>query len=307
MKSISIKAASRSATQAAFGVQRMAVIAIACWIAGAYSASASLLVSEDFNYPSLPAELNGQNGGTGFSGAWTANTGVTEVRSPSLTFTRGDGYTYAPVGGSLELLGNVDDAAHRTLASAINGDAFYVSLLLNVSGSLQDNDFGAGWFNSVTGIGLGLKANQGNGSGSYDVFARAKYDAGAPDAGAYYQNLTIGQTYLIVARFSKTTPGVANPFNEADLWVNPIYASSGSANASINQSAPGLSTSVSTLGFRSANLDPGDAVYYDALRIGTTWADVVPVPEPTTVVAGALLLLPFGASTLRMLRKSRKA
>ena len=34
---------------------------------------------------------------------------------------------------------------------------------------------------------------------------------------------------------------------------------------------------------------------------------VAPVPEPTTMIAGALLLLPFGASTLRMLRKSRKA
>ena len=30
---------------------------------------------------------------------------------------------------------------------------------------------------------------------------------------------------------------------------------------------------------------------------------VVPVPEPTTMIAGALLLLPFGASTLRILRK----
>jgi len=29
------------------------------------------------------------------------------------------------------------------------------------------------------------------------------------------------------------------------------------------------------------------------------------VPEPTTVIAGALLLLPFGASTLRILRKNR--
>ena len=29
------------------------------------------------------------------------------------------------------------------------------------------------------------------------------------------------------------------------------------------------------------------------------------IPEPSTVVAGALLLLPFGVSTLRMLRKSR--
>jgi len=31
------------------------------------------------------------------------------------------------------------------------------------------------------------------------------------------------------------------------------------------------------------------------------------VPEPTTMIAGALLLLPFGASTLRILRKSRVA
>jgi hypothetical protein len=34
---------------------------------------------------------------------------------------------------------------------------------------------------------------------------------------------------------------------------------------------------------------------------------VSPVPEPTTMIAGALLLLPFGASTLRMLRKRQTA
>jgi hypothetical protein len=32
-----------------------------------------------------------------------------------------------------------------------------------------------------------------------------------------------------------------------------------------------------------------------------------PVPEPTTMIAGALLLLPFGASTLRVLRRNRTA
>ena len=34
---------------------------------------------------------------------------------------------------------------------------------------------------------------------------------------------------------------------------------------------------------------------------------VAPVPEPTTMIAGALLLLPFGASTLRILRRNRTA
>ncbi|MGD0351650.1 MAG: hypothetical protein ABSB84_15250 [Verrucomicrobiota bacterium] len=44
-----------------------------------------------------------------------------------------------------------------------------------------------------------------------------------------------------------------------------------------------------------------------------TWPDtfgdayVQVVPEPTTMIAGALLLLPFGASTLRLLRKTRTA
>ncbi len=32
---------------------------------------------------------------------------------------------------------------------------------------------------------------------------------------------------------------------------------------------------------------------------------VVPVPEPSTIVAGALLLLPFGVSTLRIMRKNK--
>jgi hypothetical protein len=32
---------------------------------------------------------------------------------------------------------------------------------------------------------------------------------------------------------------------------------------------------------------------------------VVPVPEPSTIVAGALLLLPFGVSTVRILRKNK--
>jgi hypothetical protein len=39
----------------------------------------------------------------------------------------------------------------------------------------------------------------------------------------------------------------------------------------------------------------------------STTAAALSVPEPTTMIAGALLLLPFGASTLRILRKTRTA
>jgi hypothetical protein len=40
---------------------------------------------------------------------------------------------------------------------------------------------------------------------------------------------------------------------------------------------------------------------------GLRTQDLTIVPEPTTMIAGALLLLPFGASTLRILRKNRAA
>ncbi len=42
------------------------------------------------------------------------------------------------------------------------------------------------------------------------------------------------------------------------------------------------------------------AFEFDNVAYNTT-----PIPEPTTMIAGAMLLLPFGASTLRMLRKNR--
>jgi hypothetical protein len=46
-------------------------------------------------------------------------------------------------------------------------------------------------------------------------------------------------------------------------------------------------------------LDRGYELNQDQLAL-------VPVPEPATVIAGALLLLPFGASALRILRRKTR-
>jgi hypothetical protein len=47
----------------------------------------------------------------------------------------------------------------------------------------------------------------------------------------------------------------------------------------------------------------------DNVNGGTYWGldnfDYTPVPEPTTIISGVLMLLPFGASTLRILRRNR--
>ena len=63
----------------------------------------------------------------------------------------------------------------------------------------------------------------------------------------------------------------------------------------------------------SAVVPPGTTGFYMGTMDGYGWAnntgsfDVTVVPEPTTCIAGALLLLPFGVSTLRGLRKNRAA
>lgn len=72
----------------------------------------------------------------------------------------------------------------------------------------------------------------------------------------------------------------------------------------------GFATSSSGPVITSLSLDSVTVGAYptvDHLYAGTAAAaeSAAAVPEPTTVIAGALLLLPFGASTIRNLRKRR--
>jgi hypothetical protein len=59
-------------------------------------------------------------------------------------------------------------------------------------------------------------------------------------------------------------------------------------------------TSMTTLTFMDVTGTDSNAGWIDNVSL-------VAVPEPTTIVAGALLLLPFGASLVRIMRKKREA
>jgi len=106
------------------------------------------------------------------------------------------------------------------------------------------------------------------------------------------------------------------------VWNGVSYSSFANLNVQVLTEAdgiPDLSLSGSTVG------SDGKTVYWTAGSSGTTaevtaqiglngpsysgdWVDTVRVvPEPTTVIAGALLLLPFGASTLQILRRKSVA
>jgi hypothetical protein len=52
--------------------------------------------------------------------------------------------------------------------------------------------------------------------------------------------------------------------------------------------------------------DPATFPDVNAANYTADWSNTQPVPEPSTWAAGTLMLLPFGASAVRMLRKSRQ-
>ena len=257
------------------------VLAIAAFLLASF-AQAAVVAQETFTYP--VGELNGQNGGIGWGAAWTAATAVTEVVDPGVPLS------YAVPGGglvdggnrALRIDGDNDNAAFRPPSAAFAGDSIFISFLMRVgTGTLQTNDFSSFWFDSITSgahttvPGIGLKTNRGDGTGPEDIVARIQLSANQ----FFSQNVAVGTTYFVVGRLFKSIPGAGNTYDRFSLWVNPAFGDSGSP---LGTSADtGTLASFLDLGLRSANLDAGDTVLFDAVTLGTQWDDVVPPPPPT--------------------------
>jgi len=149
----------------------------------------------------------------------------------------------------------------------------------------SDLDVGAGWhYNpsystsvspdgtaSVIGTsGLGLGGNKDN-------FAGGTFADGFAD-------------YALVPLGFRTEGGSYDGFDQSQQ--SPVYEN----------------TTVFVLDNYTGNLSEIDWVGF---QYGTAWGgtsggdSLIPVPEPTTMIAGALLLLPFGASTIRILRRKK--
>ena len=117
-------------------------------------------------------------------------------------------------------------------------------------------------------------------------------------------NITLapGQTYDFFLDGSGSGDGTYVPF---------VHASNAALSGSTQDGADNTMLYAEVI---NGSIDPSNVGTWTSLGDGWDKASDVnvdvygtPVPEPTTMIAGALLLLPFGASTLRILRKGRAA
>ena len=293
--------------QAAVGVVSLGLLATSP------SAFANLLASETFeSYPAGP--LSGQNGGTGWTGGWTAPGAV--VRA-DVVDTTGTPMTFTPAGAlttvngatralEVQLSGAPSSqfAGVRTLAAPIS-ETFYVGYLVRYQA-------GAAWASgnntftlhlgtnssSTTTLNFGLRGDAGA-PGNRNEFV-LRYGTGAPVTGASTGGQVVnGTDYFLVARMNYAS----GLFTSANMWLNPsaiddVDTPSGDASLTFTTS---FANPVSHIFFREAVLDADDVLRADEIRIGTTWGDVVPVPEP-----GSVTLLSLGAAALWIFRRGHR-
>ena len=283
---------------------RIILLAIAISIVQGAPARASAIAHEGFAY--ALGELNGQNGGSGFSGGWIANTAITEVDDPGISLSYAGGGTIVDGGSeALRITGNANDLAFRNLAVPAAADEVFVSFLFRYDGTLDDNDFGVLWHDNVsTGShtdrpNLGIKGNRGDGSGSEDVVARLQLSGSGQ---VYAVDLTAGQTYFILGRLHKTNPGASNDYDLFDIWVNPTAGTAGAPD--LTASGAGAISGFDTIGIRAANIDVGDTFWIDEIRYATDFTTAT-VPEPSTGLLLACGLIALAAPRSPSPRQSR--
>jgi hypothetical protein len=258
------------------------VLAGAVLAAGGASARAALIACDGFDYDPAGGCLSGCCGGgsAGFSAAWGASDGGGR---PELFLLAGG--SLAETTGELVTCGNcaASDGSHspniyivRSLAGTIGqaGTTRYLSFLLRPEGTLGEGMYG-GFF------GLELMGSAGwlfvGKPGSSAAAPYALEGLGGTGQCPSMVTPVVGQAVLLVVR-AEFAAG-ADSFR---LYVDPDPCAAEPA-------TPDAVKADRDIGLVSGlRIDGSGAFCIDEIRIGETYADVVPIPEPATLAVLAL-------------------
>jgi hypothetical protein len=247
------------------------------------TAQASVLFSEAFNYN--PGVLGG-NVNLGNSTAWTGTASGLTIGSGHLTYS---GLT--DLGGNeLSIANGTSGTSINTFANQTSGQVYF-SFLFDPTVADGANDY-------FIALNPGTTAPGGSGDAinAYSYKSGTIEVRGSPDSASAGTGtaLTLNTTYLIVEEIDLTA-------ETGSLWVDPDSSTFGGATApTATATITGLTaTSVDDVGFK-AQATTGDFLVGNLL-VGTTWADVTPTPEPSTLALAGLGM--FGLALARRMRK----
>lgn len=252
-------------------------------------AKSQLLAYEGFDY-AVGNNLNGLNGGSGWSGGWRFRTGfAVTVSSGSL-----DVPNLMKTGNSVTVQanGNQQPSYSRRLAAPVGLDdteVFY-SFVLQKTG--QSGRFG--------GISLADNAWNGNFPPFNNLFVgggnnASTYGMGRTGGGiGVDSNLPItADSALLVVRAQYKAGN-----DRFDLYVNPMLG--GNLPATANATLEAFNAPIT----QQIYLNAAGGWRYDEIRVGRTFGDVAPVPEPSALAA---FVIGAVSGTVMLLRRRRKA
>ena len=249
-------------------------------------ARADLLAHEPFPLPTT--QLVGMNTGTGFAGPWVPggfNASISAnyaVHSQGLTF----GPLLTSGGRGIAAFTNAISGVTRPLAEPLGttGTTRYISFLLRPDGQLNQ-----GAFNGFFGVNL-------EAAGEPEVFAGKPGDGAInqyviEDRGGSGQFSTLVPAVSGVTSFLVIKAEFGPNVDKFTLYMNPLPGAPEPLLGTVKQD-----TNMGTVG--GLTLYSTGAFSVDEIRVGHTFADVTPVPEPGL---GALALVGLG---LLMRRRS---
>lgn len=268
------------------------VLFMAAALLSANTVSATLIFSEDFDYTlgSLVGQGGWANGGGG---------GNAVVTDPTLTpFEKG--------GLQVPVVGNQVSLTNKTVFRGLGqhtpnrvGDTFFVSFVAQMdSGS---NQYG----------GLRLKNTSSNRQITIGQLWNSAYwgmnvEGNGITTVAAHSTVSNASASLLITEITYTAANTAT----INLYVNPVVSSSEGAMALLSAPVASLTGIVLEGGFNQIILLGTESTpMLDAIRIGTTLADVVtPIPEASSyalVLAGGAILWMGSRRALRRRRADR--
>ena len=263
---------------------------LSCYVAfNAYLATAEIIAHDGFEDAPIGV-LNGQNGGIGFTSAYTARTEAVVTNVSPLIYRAGalsihGGKQYLQCGPGMNASGS-DLQFSRTFDTQTS-DNLYISYLYRIpEGMLTGSEdyMALGLWNSLSSKAAAGPEYRWNDDKTAHVWG---IRVNSQDRRSTVE-VEEGITHFLVAHIAKATSGDASKYNRIRLYVDPTTVEEPeTADRETTDDTSVAAMSYLSLRIARSMAEASDINEVDEIRIGTTWADVT---SPVNVKASTVVL-----------------